>query len=170
MLTPLDIQKKEFRRAWRGYCEEEVNTFLDQAAQEFEYLIRENQELKEKVIQTEQSVAHYREMEEAIKKTLVMAQKSTDDLRQNAEKEANILLDRSRLEADQLTREAEQQAEGLLREAEKRVSEMNFEYERIKMEAHIFKVRLRSFLESQIKILDQAEELPGEEDLAEAVS
>mgnify|MGYP001086275650 CR=1 FL=1 len=168
MLTPLDIQKKDFRHVLRGYSEDEVDTFLDQVAKEFENLIRENQELREKVVQTEQSVARYREIEEAIKNTMVMAQKSTEELRQNAEKEASILLDRSRIEADQLAREAEQEAAAIIREAEKRVSEMNSEYERLKREAHIFRVRFRTFLESQIKLLDSEEmELPDGEESAE---
>lgn len=170
MLMPLDIQKKEFRHVLRGYSEDEVDAFLDKVAQEFENLIRENQELKEKVTQTEQSVARYREIEEAIKNALVMAQKNTDELRQNAEKEARLLLDRSRIEADQLTREAEREAAGLLYEAEKQVSAMKTEYEKIKQEAHIFKARFRSFLELQIRILDHAEELPDEEDLTDTAS
>ncbi|MDD4335649.1 MAG: DivIVA domain-containing protein [Desulfotomaculaceae bacterium] len=165
MLTPLDIQKKEFRHVLRGYSEDEVDAFLDKIAQELENLIRENQELKEKVIQTEQSVARYREIEEAIKNAMVMAQKNTDELRQNAEKEAQVFLERSRIEADQLTREAEREAAGRIYEAEKQVSAMMSEFKRIKQEAYIFKDRLRSFLEFQIKLLDHVEELPGEEDL-----
>lgn len=171
MLTPLDIQKKEFRHVLRGYSEDEVDTFLDQVAQDFESLIRENQELREKIVQTEQSVARYREIEEAIKNTMVMAQKSTDELRQNAEKEASILLDRSRIDADQIMREAEQEAAGIIHEAEKRVSEMTSEYDRIVREAQIFRVRFRSFLESQIKILDSEEkELPAGDGLEEGNS
>ena len=131
MLMPLDIQKKEFRHVLRGYSEDEVDAFLDKVAQEFENLIRENQELKEKVTQTEQSVARYREIEEAIKNALVMAQKNTDELRQNAEKEARLLLDRSRIEADQLTREAEREAAGLPFEAGKQGSAMRLPYEKI---------------------------------------
>jgi cell division initiation protein len=174
-MTPLDIQKKEFRHVFRGYSEEEVEAFLDLVAQEFENLIRENQELKEKIVQTEQSVARYREIEEAIKNTMVMAQKNTDELRHNAEKEASILLDRTRIDADQLAREAEQEAAGIIHEAEKRASEMTSEadkklkqmvedYNRIQREANIFRMRFRSFLESQIKILDGEEkEQPAKE-------
>ena len=79
---PLDIQKKEFRHVLRGYSQDEVHAFLDQVAKEFENLIRENQELKEKVAQTEQNVARYQEIEEAIKNAMVMAQKNTDELKQ----------------------------------------------------------------------------------------
>lgn len=171
MLTPLDIQKKEFRHVLRGYSKDEVDAFLNLLAQDFENLIRENQELREKIVQTEQSVARYKEIEEAIKNTMVMAQKNTDELRQNAEKEAGILLDRTLIEAERLAREAEQEADGLIQEAEKRVSEMTSEYNRIAREAHIFRVRFRSFLESQIKILDSEDkELPPAVELDEAVS
>ncbi len=168
VLTPLDIQKKEFRHVLRGYSEDEVNAFLDQIAQDFENMIRENQELREKIDQTEQNVARYREIEEAIKNAMVMAQKNADELRQNAEKEAKIILDRSRIEADQLAREAEREVAGLLHETEKQVSAMKAEYERVRREAYIFRVRLRSFLGSQIELLENEEkELPAEEELTE---
>ena len=117
MLTPLDIQKKEFRRTFRGYSEEEVDSFLDQVTQDYENLLREIQVLQEKIAQTEQNIARYREIEEAIKNTMVMAQKNADELRQNTEKEAGVILDRARIEADQLAREAEQEAAVLLGEA-----------------------------------------------------
>ena len=174
MLTPLDIQKKEFRHAFRGYNEEEIDAFLDVVAHDFEMLIRENQELREKIVQSEQGMARYREIEEAIKNTMVMAQKNTEELRQNAEKEAGILMDRARIEADQLTHEAQQEASGLIREAEKRAFEMTTEadkklkqlleeYHRVQRDANIFRMRFRSFLEAQVKILDSEErELPKE--------
>ncbi len=157
MLTPLDIQKKEFKHAFRGYSEEEVDTFLDLVVQDYENLIRENQELREKVVQTEQSMARYREVEDAIKDTMVMAQKNTEELRQNAEKEAALLLDRTRLEADKLTRAAEREAVALRQDAEKKLKQVVEEYQRLQSESHMFRVRFRSLLEAQIKALDNEE-------------
>ncbi|NLJ77153.1 MAG: DivIVA domain-containing protein [Peptococcaceae bacterium] len=165
MLMPLDIQKKEFRHVLRGYSQDEVHAFLDQVAKEFENLIRENQELKEKVAQTEQNVARYQEIEEAIKNAMVMAQKNTDELKQNAEKEAQLLLEQTRVEADQLANEAKREAAERLHEAEKQLAVMTTEYEQIKQKARIFKTRLKSFLELQIKLIDQAGEFPAGEDL-----
>lgn len=46
MVTPLDIQRKEFRRVFRGYDEQEVDEFLDRIAVELERLSRENEELR----------------------------------------------------------------------------------------------------------------------------
>ena len=107
MVTPLDIQNKEFRRGMRGYREEEVDAFLDQVIEDYENLFRENQNLKDKLAMLEQSIGRYREMEDVLKNTMIMAQKNADELRQNAEKEASLLLDQARLEAEQITREAD---------------------------------------------------------------
>jgi len=157
VLTPLDIQKKEFRRAFRGYSEEEVDSFLDQVTQDYENLFREIQVLKEKIAQTEQNIARYRDIEEAIKNTMVMAQKNADELRQNTEKEAGIILDRARIEADQLTREAEQEAAALLGEAESKLKLIMDEHSQFKRESQVYRIRLRSFLEAQIRLLEGEE-------------
>jgi len=157
VLTPLDIQKKEFRRTFRGYSEEEVDSFLDQVTQDYENLLREIQVLKEKIAQTEQNIARYREIEEAIKNTMVMAQKNADELRQNTEKEAGVILDRARIEADQLTREAEQEAAALLGEAENKLKLIMDEHNQYKRDSQVFRIRLRSFLEAQIRLLEGEE-------------
>lgn len=178
MLTPLDIQKIEFRHVFRGYSEQEVDSFLDRVTQDYENLFRENQELKEKLELAEKSTSRYREIEEVLKNTMVMAQKNADELRRNTEKEANLLLDKTRIEADQLAREAEQEAAALLQEAERRAAEMISTaegrvshvlegYHRLEREAQVFRTRFRSFLEAQLKLLDGEEDrdqAPGEVD------
>ncbi len=165
MLTPLEIQKKVFRRVFRGYCEEEVDSFLDKINQDYEILYRETQELKEKLVQSDRSMDRYRDIEEVLKNTMVMAQKNADELRQNTEKETRLIMDRARIEADELAREAEQEAAAIINEAEQRASVMVSEaekkvslileeYHRFKREAQVFRMRLRSFLDAQVKLLD----------------
>jgi cell division initiation protein len=165
VITPLDIQKKEFHKAIRGYREEEVDAFLDQIIQDYEALFRENQELKERLVQAEQAMTRYRDIEEVLKNTMIMAQKSADELRQNAEKETSLRLDQARVEADQITREAEQEAMALIQEAELKASGIVTEaeqkaklayeeYYRTEREATLFRLRVRSLLEAQMKLLD----------------
>jgi len=165
MLTPLDIQKKEFCRAFRGYNDREVDSFLDRINQEYENLYRENQVLKEKLTQAEQNMARYREIEEVLKNTMIMAQKNADELRRNTEKETGLLMDRARLEAEQITREAEQEAvallqdtkrraAGMLAEAEGRVNRVMEEYHRLERDARVFRTRFRTFLEAQLRLLE----------------
>lgn len=174
MLTPIDIQKKEFSRKFRGYSDEEVDIFMDQNTQDYEKLFRENQDLKDQLEQVNKNVAHYQEIEEVLKNTMILAQKNAEDIRQNTEKEAQLLIDKARIEADRITRESEQEAAAILQEAERRagdliaeaerkVSVIFEEYHRLESQAQIFKMRFRSFLETQLKILEgEHEETPFE--------
>lgn len=49
MLTPLDIQNKEFNNSFRGYKESEVDSFLDEIIIDYERVYKENIELKDKI-------------------------------------------------------------------------------------------------------------------------
>lgn len=171
-LTPLDIQKKEFNRAFRGYSMEEVDTFLDRVTSDYENLYREVQVLREKLALSEQNIVKYREYEEVIKNAVIMAQKNAEDLRENTEKESKMHMDRARIEADQLLREAEQEALAVLQDAGRRASEMvsqaedkvkmiREEYHRLNRENEVFKMQFRSLLEAHLKLLDR-EKLVGE--------
>ena len=59
MITPLDIQNKEFSRAVRGYNQEEVDLFLDEIMADYDKLISENQELKRQLEETKGKVESY---------------------------------------------------------------------------------------------------------------
>jgi len=179
VLTPLDIQKKEFRHSLRGYNVEEVDSFLDRVTQDYEILYKENLDLKERLDQADQNMARYREIEEVLKKTMILAQKNADELRQNTEKEAQLLLDRARIEADQLNREAEQeavaiiekagrQAAAMISEAEGKVSTIIEEYSRLERHAQVFRMRFRALLEAQARFLDNEEENQREEEIFDA--
>ena len=176
MLTPLDIHKKEFRRAFRGYNEEEVDMFLDQLAKDYEELYTANLELQEQVHKHENGIARYKELEDVIKETLIMAQKNADDLRSNTEKETQVLLhearvnserkiDEGRKQSDQMlweaekkvihmTKTAEDKSAQMIFEAEARVREAMKEYENLCNQARVFKIRFRSFLDSQVQMLE----------------
>jgi DivIVA domain-containing protein len=74
MITPLEIQNKEFRRGIRGYKEDEVDEFLDKIILDYEKLYKENLELKDNLEGMHHQLEQYREIEETLKKTLIMAQ------------------------------------------------------------------------------------------------
>lgn len=168
MLTPLDIQNKEFRRSFRGYNEEEVDEFLDQLAQDYEWLYLENQRLKEKLEDIKAGVARYQEMEQTIKDTLVMAQKNAEELRENTKREAEILLNEARQKAKEVVKQAEEDADRLVSMAEERAQEITAqaeervrvilqEYQWLEKQSKLFRVKFRSFLQAQLDLLDKQE-------------
>ena len=105
-LTPLDIRHKEFKRGMRGYADVEVDEFLDQVADEYERLFKENIDLQERVEALEDKVTGYRRIEETLQKTLVNAQANAEEQKQNANKQAQLVLQDAELKARQLVNEA----------------------------------------------------------------
>ncbi|HJW74628.1 MAG TPA: DivIVA domain-containing protein [Thermoleophilia bacterium] len=105
-LTPLDIRHKDFKRGLRGYADSEVDEFLDEVADEFERLFKENIELSEQVESLQERVDQYRNLEETLQKTLVSAQKSAEELKVNAEKEAQLILREAEMKARQMVNDS----------------------------------------------------------------
>jgi len=104
-LTPLDIQHKEFRRALRGYNEEDVDSFLDEVVKEFERLFNENIELKERLEKAEEKLKQYEGLEQTLQKTLLTAQQAAEDIQNNAKKEAELIIKEAEVKAKELVQQ-----------------------------------------------------------------
>lgn len=146
-LTPLDIHNKEFRKVFRGYDEEDVDEFLDMVVKQYETIFKENLELKEALAAKDSNIDQYKDLEETLKKTLVIAQQAADDLKHSAGREAEVIVKEAQLKAEQTIAAAEERAKNILRD-----------YEDVQKQSHIFKVKFRSFLQSQIDLLGSGEE------------
>ncbi|BCW96376.1 MAG: DivIVA domain-containing protein [Fimbriimonadales bacterium] len=117
-LTVLEIETKKFRRRLRGYDPTAVEAFLQEVAAHYEEVLTENHRLREEVVGLRQEAERSRAMEDALKESLVLAQRSADETRSNAHKEAELILQEARLKAEQLVREAETRAQRILAETE----------------------------------------------------
>mgnify|MGYP003304672896 CR=1 FL=1 len=87
MLTPVDIQQKKFNIGL-GYDKKDVNTFFQSVSESYEQLYRLNAELKEKVETLTDGLQHYKSKEEALEKSLMRAEKDSEDTKSRANKEA----------------------------------------------------------------------------------
>ncbi len=110
-LTPIEIRKKEFGRALRGWAPEEVREFLNAVAAEIEDLRRERAELSEKVEELLARIATYERTEKLLQDTLVTAQKATGELRESAERDARSIENDARLKAEQMLLDARRDAD-----------------------------------------------------------
>ncbi|MGI9951125.1 DivIVA domain-containing protein [Moorellaceae bacterium AZ2] len=143
VLTPLDINKKEFRRTLRGYSCEEVDEFLAQLLRDYTQVFRENQELRERVLYLEEELGRFSRLENTLKETLVMAQKAAEEARENARQEAETLL-----------RQAEAQAQSMIAQARNKVAEIERYQAGLEARVRSFKSRWRSFLLAQLELLE----------------
>lgn len=163
VLTPLDINKKEFRRSFRGYSCPEVDEFLEQLLKDYTQVFRENQELRDKVLRLQDELERFTRLENTIKETLVVAQRAAEETRENARREAEALL-----------KEAEAKAQEIMNQALNKVAEAERRLAYLEEQARTFKARLRSFLLAQLKLLDSEDEaspieLPEKNDSEEAL-
>ncbi|MGI6587569.1 MAG: DivIVA domain-containing protein [Peptococcia bacterium] len=143
MLTPLDIHNREFRRSLRGYDIDEVDEFLDEVIRDFESLYKENLDLKETIQQKEENINRYKELEQTLQNTLVLAQQTGEEAKQNAKKEAELII-----------WEAQKKAEQICSEAEKEIIATTQKLERMRgLEKQLY-VKMKSFLLTQLEYME----------------
>jgi len=105
-ITPLDIQQMVFKVSFRGYDKEEVNRFLEELAQTVEALNRDHAVQREKIIFLEQQLAELKRTEATLSNTLLSAQSLAEDVKQNAHREADLVIKEAELKAGELIRQA----------------------------------------------------------------
>ncbi len=142
-ITPIDIQKRQFRTRTFGYEKGEVDLFLELVAEELEKLSKANQELKEDLTRNRVSLEEMQEREEMLKATLLTAQKVTGELADNARREAEIVIS-----------EAQLRGERIVRDAEDRRIQLIGEIQEVKRQKISFEAGLRALVESHMRLLD----------------
>ena len=142
-MTPLDIQKHEFSRKWRGLDAAEVHTFLVDVAEDMETLARENADLETRLRALEQENDEHRERERILKQTLLSAQQASEDIRASARKEAELVV-----------REAHDSAERLTHNALQRSAEIEKAIHELKIQRANFRLQLQKMIELFQQVLD----------------
>ncbi len=99
-LTALDVRRYDFGNALRGYDRSRVDQFRDQVAEEIERLTRANQELDQKARNFHEQLRAFRERDKALNDALVSAQQLRGDIREQAEREALLIIREARATAD----------------------------------------------------------------------
>ena len=105
-ITPLDIQQMVFKVSFRGYDKEEVNRFLEELAQTVELLNRDHAVQQEKIIYLEQQLAELKRTEATLSNTLLSAQSLAEDVKRNAQREADLVIKEAEVKAGESIRQA----------------------------------------------------------------
>lgn len=136
MITPLDIETKEFRKNMRGYNEQEVDKFLEELRFDYEKLYKENSEIKTKLEYLNQQLDSYKNLENSIKDTLIVSQKTAEDIQKSTEKERNLILEDAKINA-----------KNIINLANNEVIKMQNQYEEIRKEFVLFKNKMSTLME-----------------------
>jgi len=145
-ITPLDIRKQEFRKTFKGYDKNEVDIFLEMLAKEIENIIRDNKSMSEQLKELDSKIEDYKRMETTLQNTLTSTQKTTDEIRRNARKEAEMILQKAKLQASEI-----------IENAAAKVKDLQSQISALRNQKNGFVIQLRSFLSSQLKMLEEVE-------------
>lgn len=142
-LTPLDVRKQDFRKALRGFDRAEVEDFRTRVGDELERVVKERIALEEKLKAQEEQLAAFKERERAMNDALVAAQQLRAETREQAEREAQMIV-----------REAAAEAERLVDRARREIERLEASAENLARQHHAYLAALRSLVERQKAELD----------------
>jgi len=149
---------ERFSNSLRGYDKQEVNKFLDKVIKQVEEMINEikakDEKLKEyKKMESEylalrEKTAQYQRMEETLKRAILMAEKTSEQIKLTAHQERDIIVSDAKKNANRIVNESLLKAEQFQREAD-----------RLRRNVIIYKKRLRDVIETQLQMVDDIEKI-----------
>ena len=121
-ITPLDMRQARFTTSLRGFDKADVTSFLQEAAEGFDQALRENERLRIEIVKLETSLTQFRDLEGSLKTTLMTAQKTADNMRDTAQKEA-----------ERVIREAEGRVELMMQKAQAKTEDVEREIDGLRI-------------------------------------
>lgn len=143
MLTPVDLETTVFRRGFRGYQVREVQDFMARLTLDYGRLYRENIEFKEKLEALESRLAAYQKTEDTLQNTLLLAERTAEEVKQAGQKQAELIL-----------REAEHRAEQVRIRVKEEIRTELENLARLKELAEFFRMQFKHFLASLSSLAD----------------
>mgnify|MGYP000437198246 FL=1 len=143
MITPLEIENKKFsKQMMNGYSVDEVDEFLDEITADYEKLYKESAEAKNKIEDMQEDMAKYKNIENTLNNTLIMAQTAADDVKNLAKQQAEAILNEAQANAKQAVAELEQD-----------IVMKQKELEELQKQFDVYKAKMESLLISQLELL-----------------
>jgi cell division initiation protein len=105
-ITPIDIRQQQFTlKLFRGFDVQEVDTFLEDVANDYEQLVKENTLLKEQLAALQERERGVADREKMLQDTLVTSQRMAEEIKENGRREAQLMVREAELQTDKLLEE-----------------------------------------------------------------
>ncbi|WP_367985709.1 DivIVA domain-containing protein [Streptococcus sp. ZY1909104] len=156
-LTTLELKDKTFGTKFRGYNADEVDEFLDIVTRDYEELVRLKQEHEAELKALRERLTYFDQMKESLSQSVLIAQDTADRVKAAAEERAFNIKQQAEYDAHNLLNEAKEKANEILRLATDNAKKVAVETEELKNKTRVFHQRLRSTLESQLALVNNAE-------------
>ncbi|HEV3157888.1 MAG TPA: DivIVA domain-containing protein [Candidatus Baltobacteraceae bacterium] len=147
-ITIVDIQHKTFKRSIQGYERSEIDQFLDEIIETLEDESQERAALEAEISDLRERISHFKAMEDSLQSTLLLAQRTADEVKASAHKEADLIRAEARV--------------GIEREIAtygERSEEARREFQRVRERTEKAKSELRSLLATHLALLERPQDI-----------
>lgn len=148
----------KFNKALRGYDIEEVNRYFDGVIDKVENILNESKQKDEQIakyknmeaefVTLQNRISQYERMEEQLKRAILMAEKTSEQIKLTSHQERDIILNDAKNNANRIINEALLRAEKISREADS-----------VKRNTNLFKNKLRDIIKTQLDLVDDIEKI-----------
>lgn len=142
MLTPIELQGKTFKTGM-GYTKRQVDSFLDEIYRDYEQIYKENIELKDKITVLSEGLQYYKSIEKTLQKALVLAEKTSSETQEAAQKKASGI-----------EKEAYAKAELILSDAKKEFGQLKEKIYRMVQQFESYKMQYKQLASTQLDMLN----------------
>ena len=143
-ITVVDIQHRTFKRALQGYERTDVDQFLDEIIESLEDEASARAALEAEIADLKERISHFKAMEESLQSTLLLAQRTADEVKAAAHKEADLIKQEARL-----------QSEREIGSLSEKVEDVRREHQRMLDIGEKSKSEIRSLLLSHLSLIDR---------------
>ncbi len=143
MITPVEIQNKAFKSGSFGYDKKDVDNFMQQILENYEELYREKMEMKDRINVLNEGLQYYKTIEKTLQKALVLAERTAEETKGNAVKNAQVIEQEAVSKANVILQDARRELEQIRRQA----TELVRQYD-------MYKAKFKSLAAAQAELLD----------------
>ena len=143
MITPIEIQNKVFKSGGLGYDKKDVDGFMEELLENYESLYRERMEMTDRMNTLKEGLQYYKTIEKTLQKALVLAERTADETKSNAMKNAALIEQEAVSKANIILEDAKRELEMI----RKQTMELVRQYD-------MYKAKFKSLVNSQTELLD----------------
>lgn len=142
MLTPIEIQSKVFKSGF-GYDKKDVESFMKNVLSNYEELYKENVELGDKLSTLSDGIQYYKSIEKMLQKALVLAERTADETKATANKQAKLI-----------EKEAHSKAKLIVADAKNELDSIHAKTIDLLRQYDMYKAQFKQLAATQVEVLN----------------
>ncbi|UQS83785.1 DivIVA domain-containing protein [Bombilactobacillus thymidiniphilus] len=124
VLTPNDIQMKDFHTQLRGYEKEQVNQYLEQVADAYSEQMAENHRLEYELKDAQAKIEYFNNLQNTVNESIIVAQNAADQVKTQADNKVQAMMAQTRVNTENMVDEAIQQGRQIIQDAQRQAQEL----------------------------------------------